>query len=226
MKSKRKHGNALIITGLLLIAAALFLTGYNLYDSSRADKEAMTVLDELKPMIDEIAPGAGTSDPASDPYEGAGAADPASGNGGQNGIPDYKLDPNMEMPVRMIRGHDYIGILTIPDIGAQLPVMSSWSYKNLKTAPCRYSGSAYQNDLIICAHNYTKHFGRLKYLSPGAPVIFTDMDGNVFYYEVAGIEVLKPRAIEAMESGDWDLTLFTCTVGGATRVTVRCELAG
>jgi hypothetical protein len=25
---------------------------------------------------------------------------------------------------------------------------------------------------------------------------------------------------------DWDLTLFTCTIGGATRVTVRCVMKG
>jgi sortase A len=27
-----------------------------------------------------------------------------------------------------------------------------------------------------------------------------------------------------MESGDWDLTLFTCTTGGQSRITVRCVL--
>ena len=26
-----------------------------------------------------------------------------------------------------------------------------------------------------------------------------------------------------MEAGDWDLTLFTCTIGGQTRVTIRLE---
>jgi sortase A len=26
-----------------------------------------------------------------------------------------------------------------------------------------------------------------------------------------------------MQSGDWDFTLFTCTKGGAQRVTVRCS---
>ena len=28
-----------------------------------------------------------------------------------------------------------------------------------------------------------------------------------------------------MTSGDWDLTLFTCTYGGQERYTVRCTLA-
>ena len=76
--------------------------------------------------------------------------------------------------------------------------------------------------MIILAHNYSTHFGTLKDLGIGDPVTFTDADGNVFRYEVLELETLMPSAIEKMESGDWDLTLFTCTVGGQSRVTVRC----
>ena len=49
------------------------------------------------------------------------------------------------------------------------------------------------------------------------------MDGNVFTYKMVERETLLPTSIEAMESGDWDLTLFTCTVGGQSRVTIRFE---
>ncbi len=41
--------------------------------------------------------------------------------------------------------------------------------------------------------------------------------------EVILRETRTPAAMEEMESGDWDLTLFTCTIGGACRVTVRCQ---
>jgi len=37
------------------------------------------------------------------------------------------------------------------------------------------------------------------------------------------VETLQPTAVEEMCSGDWDLTLFTCTLGGKFRVTVRCD---
>ena len=50
------------------------------------------------------------------------------------------------------------------------------------------------------------------------------MDGNLFTYEMAERETLMPTSVEEMTSGDWDLTLFTCTVGGQSRVTVRCTL--
>ena len=39
---------------------------------------------------------------------------------------------------------------------------------------------------------------------------FTDMDGNVFLYEVALAETMMPAAIEEMESGGWALTMFNC----------------
>ena len=78
--------------------------------------------------------------------------------------------------------------------------------------------------MVIAAHNYRSHFGRLKDLPQGEEVIFTDMDGNVFRYRTAEMEILSPFAVEEMTSGDWDMTLFTCTVGGQSRVTVRCVL--
>lgn len=88
-------------------------------------------------------------------------------------------------------------------------------------APCRYSGSLYQNNLIICAHNYASHFGKLKNLRVGGTAIFTDMDENIVRFQLVARETIQPEDMEAMEAGDWDLTLFTCTVGGQSRVAVR-----
>ena len=56
-------------------------------------------------------------------------------------------------------------------------------------------------------------------------MVFTDMDGNEFVYSVLEIETLTPYSVQQMTTGDWDLTLFTCTIGGTSRVTVRCEKA-
>ena len=140
-------------------------------------------------------------------------------------IPDYILNPEMDMPEENVDGQKYIGVLRIPDLSLELPVISNWSYPNLKNAPCRYAGSAYMNNMVIAAHNYNSHFGHLKDLSPGDEVTFTDVDGNVFQYEVSAIEILSPLAVEEMTNGDWDLTLFTCTVSGQSRVTVRCVQA-
>lgn len=105
----------------------------------------------------------------------------------------------------------------------ELPVISSWDYPGLRVAPCRYTGSAYTDDLVIAAHNYASHFGRLRELSQGDSIRFTDTDGNVFDYVVSELEILEPYAVSQMTEGDWDLTLFTCTPGGQHRVTLRCN---
>ena len=120
---------------------------------------------------------------------------------------------------------NYIGTLSIPALELSLPVMSQWSYPKLRIAPCRYAGSAYQGNLILSAHNYSSHFGQIGTLQAGDRVTFTDVDGNVFLYSVAEIQILQPGDVEEMLSGGWALTLFTCTLGGRTRVTVRCEEA-
>lgn len=215
---KNKKGCVWIFSGLLLIAAALFLTAYNMADEYRAQQAARQIVTYLDEYCPEEAVTEASSEPAETPGEMAGEPVPTT----EIEIPDYLLNPEMDMPVQTIDGQEYIGVLRIPVLGLELPVISQWSYPQLKIAPCRYSGSAYLGDLIIAGHNYSAHFGTLKDLREGDRITFTDMDGNVFSYTVAFCEVLKSTDVEEMESGDWDLTLFTCNVSGQNRVTVRC----
>lgn len=191
---KANRGTVWINAGLLLIAAALFLSAYNEWESHEARDSARQVIAQL---CDELPTEAG---------------EPTT-------LPDVRR----EMPVKTINGRDYIGVLSIPSLELELPVISQWDYPALKVAPCRYSGSLYQDNLIICAHNYASHFGKLKELQPGDIVLFTDMDEHVVTFQMVERETLNPMDAEGMEAGDWDLTLFTCTIDGQTRVTIRLE---
>lgn len=198
---KQKTGNRLIALGLLLIAAALVLTGYNLWENERAKQEAERVRKALEAEIDAQSDNAFGSE--------------------EEFL--WKQYPNMPMKVISIEGKEYIGILEIPGLGVVLPVMNQWNEANLRTSPCRYSGSMYSGNLILAGHNYTSHFGNLKLLKPGDEVRFTDVTGNVFVCHVADMEILSETAVEEMKAGEWDLTLFTCTYDGRERVTVRCR---
>ena len=101
--------------------------------------------------------------------------------------------------------------------------MGEWDYYRLRIAPCRYSGTIRVEDLVLMAHNFSQHFGGLSKLSPGDSVIFTDMDGMITSYQVVALDVLHPTAVEEMTAGFYDLTLFTCTYGGKSRVTIYCN---
>ncbi len=127
------------------------------------------------------------------------------------------------MPLVVIDGNPYIGFLRLESLDAEFPVMAEWNEARLKEAPCRYYGSYLTDDLVLCGHNYRKTFGMLMSLQVGDKVTFTDVDGNVHYYEVGTKEVLEPTDIEGMINSPWDLSLYTCTYGGRQRVTVRCR---
>lgn len=126
-----------------------------------------------------------------------------------------------EMPTLQIGKQSYIGYIELPTLGLSLPVMSEWSYPKLRIAPCRYTGSVYDDSLIILAHNYTRHFGGIKDLAIGDPVQFIDAEGNIYQYTVAKHETLEKRDVREMVENEYDLTLFTCTYGGRNRITVR-----
>ena len=143
-------------------------------------------------------------------------------------MPGRTLEPELsgDMPIVDVDGRSFIGTVEIPSLGLLLPIQSEWAPENAKVSVCRYKGSVYDNNLIVAGHNYVEHFGNLKNLHTADEVIVTDMNGKSFYFEVTDIETLGSYDIEEMEAGEWDLTLFTCTIGGANRVTVRCESTG
>lgn len=206
-----KRGKLCTALGLLLLLAALGLTAYNLWRDAMASMSVDVVLERLTPTL--------SSRQSELPALSSGEALEEAF------VPDYVLNPEMAMPEENIDGRSYIGVLDIPALGLSFPIISEWSYDALQIAPCRYSGSAYLDNLVIAGHNYRSHFASLPQLQPGDTVTFTDMDGNVFSYEVSSLETLSPYAVSDMTSGDWDLTLFTCTVGGQSRLAIRCDHA-
>ena len=128
-----------------------------------------------------------------------------------------------EMTTVKVGGYECIGILSIPVLDIELPVLTDWSYAKLKKSPCHYYGTYYEPNFVIAAHNYDSHFGRLSQLQPGDVVVFTDVDGAERYYEVVLLETLPQEATLEMITSGFDLSLYTCTPGGASRVTVRCS---
>lgn len=133
----------------------------------------------------------------------------------------YERVPGIEMPGEKVNGHEYIGTLSIPSLGLKVPVQRNWSYENLSVSPCRYSGSAYADNLAIIAHTY--HFGKLSSLALDATVTFTDMENNVFRYVVREKNTISPNDANEIAHSGYDLTLVTCTISGTKRVAVYCE---
>lgn len=230
-----KKGSLLIAMGLLLLAAALLLTGYNFWDAARADRAAQSALQELKTMIPSAteAPTQEMTVPTEPQPEETEAARQTEAPQQTEATQETKapltfplFGTHREMPTVTLNGYRYIGMLDIPGLGLSLPVMEEWDYDRLNISPCRFTGNLYDGDLVLCAHNYPQHFGNLKDLQVGDEVTFTDAEGAEYVYAVHAIDSVGGDDLDGMLGGEWDLTLFTCTTSGQTRYVVRCAYMG
>ena len=219
----RRFGTLLTVIGLLLMAGGLGLVIYNMWDNNRAGDASDAILKQ----IEEAQADMGVSNA------------PAPPSRSDKDVDDRVTDKDawrygQTMPVTLVDGFQYIGILEIPSLGIRLPVMDTWDYDRLRISPCLYSGSYYTDDMVICGHNYQRHFSPIKGVDIDADVYFITADKVIYHYTVSNRETVQPTSVEQMirnmnnrdpEDGDmedWDLTLFTCNTGGQTRCAVRC----
>ncbi len=223
--AKKRAWTLVMVFGLMLILGSAGLMLYNMYTTAKAGESSDLILS----LVVDAIPHSGQQENAAE-----SEAEPEAPSSGQPETPDEgpaqpeAMDLNREevlLPLTVVEvdGRDYVGVLTIPTLELQLPIQNEFTYPNLRVSPARYYGDLPTHDLVICAHNYTTHFGRLRSLHVGDPIQFVDMTGKVYAYEVSVVEIVDPYAIEDVTNGAWDLTLFTCTVGGRTRVVVRCD---
>lgn len=193
---KRKVAIMLMTVGSLFICLAFGILVYNNYENRKAEENSALLMESLRLSIAE------------------------------NELKDKVIDPfDAEMTTKEINGYGYIGYISIPSLNIDLPVMSDWDYGRLKIAPCRYYGSTKTDNLVIAAHNYRVHFGSFGRIKVGDTVIFTDMDSVKHRYKVDVVEQLLPTDVDKVKDTGDDLILYTCTYGGAKRITVRCSYA-
>ena len=191
---RRKIAITLMSVGVIFIGFAMGLLIYNNYDNRKALENSDALMESIRLSIVEVE----SEEVVTDPFE-------------------------EEMKIKEINGYGYIGYLSIPALQLDLPVMSEWDYGRLKISPCRYYGSTKTDNLVIAAHNYRFHFGYPGHLKPGEKVVFTDMESEKHVYQVTSVEQLMPTDVDKVKDTGDDLILYTCTYGGAKRITVRCS---
>lgn len=194
---RKRMGVVCILLGVACLLSSVGFIAYNRWEDKTAQATAQSLLEDVHSLIHEQRP--------------------------EQPLPnDTEILPT-EMATVEVGGYDCIGILSVPVLDLELPVLTEWSYAKLKKAPCHYYGAYYETNFVIAAHNYKSHFGRLSELQAGDLVFFTDVYGVAHGYEIVLLETLPKEATEEMITGGFDLSLYTCTTGGGSRVTVRCN---
>ena len=137
----RKAGIFFIILGTALLLAALALFAFNQREDTTAQEAVAEVIPQL---VDRIREQTAQEETIPEP---------------ELQIPvELLTEEDVQMPEMEVDGNGYIGYLSLPVLGLELPVLADWSYPKLNIAPCRYTGSVRGEDLVIMAHQVFNPF--------------------------------------------------------------------
>ena len=199
----------MIFAALMLIGAGGLLF-YNNLEENRVEEETISTVTELEKIVEEYVA-----------FNEKNEEKPI--------VKEVKLDTNSSIGTKSslnLNGNTYIGIIYVPSFNnLAVPVIDTCTEQNLKISACRYAGNIENNNMVIAGHNYKSLFGKLNKLAKGSIIYFKDLENNAYKYKCTEILTLGENDVEKMQTGNWDLTLFTCTYNNQERLTLRFELA-
>lgn len=209
----RKSSVFLILSVLCFVCAGIFF-GLNLREDMQAgqssDQITAAVLSKIEHSVVANAPASSALSQQITAGDLDTACDQSTPNRTSEGI---RIDDTV-----------YCGSLYVSAWDKSFAVCDTCTLANLKKSPCRYIGSAEENNLVVAAHNYKTHFGRLADLPIGSTITFTDACGVLYTYEVTNITVVDAYDSASVAGWKGGLSLFTCTLGGQSRVLAQCSL--
>ena len=123
-----------------------------------------------------------------------------------------------------------IGIISIPKIKLEYPILDKTTKDNMRISITRFSGGDVNKNgnLALAGHNNYDGtmFGKNKQLVIGDKIYLTDLQKNTVEYEIKSIFKTDPNDVSILETQDKEkkeLTLITCTNGNKERLIIKAE---
>lgn len=113
--------------------------------------------------------------------------------------------------------YDAVGVLKIPNLNIEYPILADTSDELLKVSITKYWGPNPNEvgNLCILGHNYknSKFFGNLLNIEKSELIQITDISGNTLNYKVYDFFVVNPddtSCTSQLTDGNTEITLITC----------------
>ena len=124
-----------------------------------------------------------------------------------------------------------IGVINIPSINVNYPILSTYTDELLKIAPCRFHGPNPNEvgNLCIAGHNYknSKFFSKVPNLQLGDIIEITDLSGRMLTYTIYDKYIVNPDELECtsqLTNGKKEITLITCTNDNKQRHIIKARV--
>ena len=127
-------------------------------------------------------------------------------------------------------GYKVIGIIKIPKIDLEYPILEETNVDSLNISITKFWGNEINEigNVTLEGHNNLNGvmFGKIKKLVEGDIIELTDKQNITLKYKVFKTEVIDPNDISIIlpiEEGTREVTLITCTNGRANRFIVKAR---
>lgn len=128
------------------------------------------------------------------------------------------------------KGQKVIGLIEIPAIDLEYPILEKTTKLAMATSISRYYGGEINElgNVSLAGHNNYSGtmFGRNKNLKKGDKVLLTDLTGKTLEYEIFDIFVTHPDDTKVLETKDKtirEVTLITCKNGRSERLIIKAK---
>lgn len=144
-------------------------------------------------------------------------------------IKDTNSDTAEKMNIE-IKGHQVIGIIKIPIINMEYPILETTTAETLNLSITKFWGNEINEvgNVTLAGHNNLSGvmFGKIKKLKIGDVIELTDMQNITLKYEIFKTYIIDPNDISCIlpeNEGTREITLITCTTGGKNRYIVKAR---
>ena len=210
-----------IALSLLLVA----LLGYSWW-RGRSDNSD---IDNLLTKTQEVIPSSrqvgviATQTPENAKESGASSGK-AAGEG-QGGAADTTAPDSASPYLETVNlsGYEVTGILQIADLNRSWPIIASGDAAKTAKIPSIYGGNPASGNLVITDSADNRQFSRLKDLPDGSKVVFTDISGREYRYQIATVETVPSGKLSAISRHRerWDAAIITPNFSGRSQIVTR-----
>ncbi len=139
---------------------------------------------------------------------------------------------NEELKQVQVKYKDYnvVGIITIPKIGIEYPILDTTNEKTMKVAITKFWGNNVNElgNFTMAGHNNKDGtmFGKTKRLNIGDKIEMTDLTGKTIEYEIFDQYLIDPNDVSCVKSvkeNTREVTLITCANGRNNRLITKAR---
>ncbi len=145
-------------------------------------------------------------------------------------LEEIKESENDEKTITKYKGYDIVGIIEIPKINIEYPIINQTSDEAMALSITKFWGNNVNDigNFTMAGHNYFDGtmFSNTNKLNIEDTIKMTDLDGKTIEYKVFDKYIIDPndvKCVQSVKENTREITLITCINGRNNRLVIKAR---